>query len=114
VDARARLALEDLARRACQPDMDALAVEVDRLRREVQTLERMVGLPGQPPGRRERQARVAELRGRGYSTRAIAQLLHTDRGTVMKDIRTLGLPPAEIVVGLDGRAVRGQRPAARS
>jgi hypothetical protein len=79
VDSRAQDALETLVRRVVCSNLDEMAGEIERLRREVVALERIVGLLGQTPGRRQRQARVAELRGRGYSTRAIAQLLHTDR-----------------------------------
>ena len=32
----------------------------------------------------------------------------------MKDVRRLGLPPAQTVIGLDGREVRGPRPATGS
>jgi hypothetical protein len=111
VDSRAQDALETLVRRIVCSNFDELAGEIERLRREVISLEKMVGLSGHTPGRWQRQARVAELRGRGYSTRAIAQLLHIDRSTVTKDCARLGLEPAEFVIGLDGRTVRGPRPS---
>jgi DNA-binding NarL/FixJ family response regulator len=108
VDPRAREALRDFVRTEMSRDFDSLVGEVEARRREVVQLERMVGLPGEPLPRRQRRAKVAELRSRGYSSRAIAQLLGIDRATVLKDVRALG-PPASVVVGLDGRAVKGPR-----
>jgi hypothetical protein len=105
--------LEGFVRRIVASDMDELAAEVERLGRVVVALERMVGLPGEPASRQQRRALVAELRSRGDSTRAIAQRVHTDRSTVMKDCRRLGIEAAPVMVGLDGRAVSGRRtPAA--
>ena len=57
MNGRQRMALEDLVRSAVASDLDVLHGEITRLRREVTTLERMVGLPGEAPDRRARQAR---------------------------------------------------------
>jgi DNA-binding NarL/FixJ family response regulator len=109
MDDRARDALRSLVRAEVSKDLDKLAGELARVRQELLTLERMVGLPGAPLAVRERRARVAELRASGYSQRAIAAALHVSRDVVTKDLKVEGVPTPQTVTGLDGRAVRGPR-----
>jgi hypothetical protein len=102
--------LEDLARRAVSRDLDAIAREVEWVRREVAVLRLASGLPSGPLGRAERRAQALEMRSAGYSVRAISRALRVRRETIAQDFRELGVPPAPIVTGLDGRQVRGPRP----
>ena len=108
-----RRALAGFVREALAQDLDDLRGELARMRKEIQTLERLVGLPGEPLAVRERRRRVVELRAAGYSQRAISAALHVSRDVITKDLRTMEAPVPDVVVGLDGRAVRGPRPSVR-
>jgi len=111
MDMRARLALEDLARRAVAADLDQVVAEVDRLRRELTALRHAAGLPaGRELDRLDRRARAIELRAEGHSTRSIAAALGADRNTVSRDLAGVPRPPA--IRGLDGRVTAGPPPPA--
>ena len=104
------MVLDDAIRGAVGRDLDALAVELDSLRRQVSALRAAARLA--PADREVRQARAVQLRQEGLSTRAIAMALNVHRATVTRDVA--GVPAPELVFGLDGRRTRGPRPAAGS
>lgn len=106
MDTRARLALEDVVRRTVAGDLDAMAGELQLMRRRLDALEHLSGLPAEPRGQGERRARVLELRETGLSTRTIAAVVGCDRGTVLKDLRALQAPALELIRGMDGRFTR--------
>jgi DNA invertase Pin-like site-specific DNA recombinase len=106
MDARSRLALEQLARQAVARDLDQVARELEALRREVSAIRMAAKLPVEPPPARRRQL-AAELREMGMSTRAIALAVRADRGTVQRDLRSAGVARPPMIHGLDGRSTRG-------
>lgn len=86
MDTEARSALEELSRQAVAPDLDALSVEIERLRHELLAVRQAAGVPYQPPDvvRRER---VVAMREAGLSTQAISSALGVARKTVQRDLR---------------------------
>jgi hypothetical protein len=112
MDARARQALEDLARQAVAADLDGIANEVAALRRDVAAVRQASGLPA--PGELDRIARrerAVALRAGGHSLRSIAAALGTDRGTIARDLAEMGAPRPSMIRGLDGRTTAGPRAA---
>jgi DNA-binding CsgD family transcriptional regulator len=109
VDPRAHDALRNLVRSTIASDLDELAAELTRVRRELRTIERLVGLPSEPAGVSERRARVLALAEAGHSGRAIAHVLGIGRATVSTDLRALGAPPPPAVLGRDGRVTHPRR-----
>lgn len=119
MNAAQRHAFDQAVRQVVAGDLDTLAAELAAVRRELASVERLGGqvtaleaiAGGGALPRRERITRAAELRTQGVSVRAIASALHTDRGTVARDLKQLGVPVPETISGLDGRTTRGPRPA---
>ena len=110
MDAAQRMALDAVIRRAVARDLDQLAGELERVRREIRALRLAAGLPLDPP-EVERRERVAAMRRRGMSVRSIALAVGVHRATVTADLRTVGVPRPPQIVGLDGRTTPGPRPS---
>jgi predicted transcriptional regulator len=53
-----------------------------------------------------RRPLAAALRDEGYSTRAIADMLHASQTAVVRDLRVSGAGIPERVLGLDGKTYR--------
>jgi hypothetical protein len=104
MDSQAREALKSFIRAEVAADLDVLAGELTRVRRELAAVKAAAGLPVEPLARRERREQTARLRQAGQSVRSIALAVGANRGTVARDLKALGVvPPAGQVVGLDGR-----------
>jgi hypothetical protein len=110
VNERARETLQELARQAIASDLDQIAGELHTIRAALSKAG--IPLPAVPAD--ERRRTVVKLRAAGLSSGLIAQGFGVHRGTIVRDVRELGLPPAQRSTGVDGYTRTYHRPVGTS